>query len=159
MKIGVLSDTHIPKAANELPKAVLQGLKGVDLILHAGDLVAISVLDDLGGIAPTEAVSGNMDSWNLQDKLPKKKIIDAKQYRIGLIHGWGHPKNVPDVISKEFDNVDIIVFGHTHEPMNEKRNEVLFFNPGSPTDKVFAPYNSYGILEIGKTIKGSIVKL
>lgn len=159
MRIGVLADTHMPKAARELPRIMLKDFKGVDLILHAGDLAELEVLDILNKIAPTEAVYGNMDSWNVQKRLPKKKVIEALQFKIGLIHGWGHPKRIPDVISKEFEGVDVIVFGHSHEPMNEKIRGVLYFNPGSPTDKIFASCNSYGILEVGETIKGKIIRL
>lgn len=159
MKIGVLSDTHIPKTANELPKAVYDGLKGVDLILHAGDLVQLEVLEDLKKIAPTEAVCGNMDSWKTQNALPKKKVINVSKFKIGLIHGWGRSNAIIDLISKEFTDVDAIVFGHTHNPMNEKKENILYFNPGSPTDKIFAPYNSYGMLEVNETVTGRIIKL
>jgi len=159
MKIGVLSDTHIPKTVNELPKTVYDGLKKVDLILHAGDLVELDVLDGLKKIAPTEAVCGNMDSWKTQNALPKKKVINVSKFKIGLIHGWGHSNEIIDFISKEFSDVDVIVFGHTHNAMNEKKGNILYFNPGSPTDKIFAPYNSYGILEVNGSITGRIIKL
>ena len=159
MKIGVISDTHIPKVAPELPEIIYRAFKEIDLILHAGDLITLDVLDNLMKIAPTEAVSGNMDSWDVYNKLPKKKVIKALRFKIGLIHGWGHPKKLVDTITKEFTGVDVIIFGHSHEPMNEKRSSILYFNPGSPTDKIFAPYNSYGILEVGKTIKGRIIKI
>jgi len=149
----------MPKAADTLPEAIYKDFKGVDLILHAGDLTELSLLDELNKIAPTEAVSGNMDSWKVCNKLPTKKVVKALNFKIGLIHGWGAPDKITDVISKEFDDVDVIVFGHSHEPMNEKIGKILYFNPGSPTDKVFAPYNSYGILDIDKTVKGKIIKL
>lgn len=159
MRIGVIADTHIPKAATELPEAILKGFEGVDMILHAGDLVELKVLDKLNEIAPTEAVSGNMDSWNVRDALPSKKIINASGFKIGLIHGWGPPNKLCDTLSGEFSGVDAIVFGHSHEPMNERRNGILYFNPGTPTDKVFASRNSYGILEIDKKIEGKIIIL
>jgi putative phosphoesterase len=159
MKIGVLADTHIPRTTSDLPKAVYKGLRGVDLILHAGDLIVLDVLHNLMALAPTEAVCGNMDSAEVTRELPRKKIVTAGTFRIGLIHGWGNPRTVVHTISKEFHHVDAIVFGHSHEPMNEVRNNVLYFNPGSPTDTVFAPYTSYGILELEGSIKGTIVKL
>lgn len=159
MKIGVVSDTHIPRAASDLPIALCDAFKKVDLILHAGDLVTLDVLDNLNKIAPTEAVLGNMDSWELYKKLPEKKIIQAGNFKIGLIHGRGNPKYLIDMISKEFAGVDAIIFGHSHVPMVEKIGNILYVNPGSPTDKVFAPYCSYAILDIGQTIEAGIIKL
>ena len=159
MKIGVLSDTHIPKAAERLPDALYEHFKGVDLILHAGDLVSKEVLDELNGIAPTIAVQGNMDSWDVKKTLPRKKIVQALDFKIGLIHGWGHPAKLIDILSKEFEGVDVVVFGHSHEAIKEERDGVLYFNPGTPTDKVFAPFNSFGILKVNKTIKAEIIKI
>ncbi|MBN1871486.1 MAG: metallophosphoesterase family protein, partial [Candidatus Omnitrophica bacterium] len=160
MKIGVLSDTHIPLAANELPQKVIDAFRGMDLILHAGDLVEYSVLKLLEKLAKTEAVCGNMDSLDLRKVLPNKKIIRAGNFSIGLIHGYGPPFNLPSRIRKEFvEHVDAIVFGHSHSPMNKVMDGILFFNPGSATDKVFAKYNSYGILTLNDTIKGEVIKI
>ncbi len=160
MRIAVLSDTHIPVTADDLPKAVYDGIKGVDLILHAGDLVELEVVDRLSAIAPVKAVCGNMDNASACSKLPKKEIIKVGSVTIGLIHGWGASVDLPERLSKEFSGVDAIIFGHSHNPLNEKRNGILFFNPGSPTDKVFAPYNSYGMLEIkAKDIRARIVRI
>jgi putative phosphoesterase len=159
MKIGVLSDTHIPVSAEELPADLLKALQGADLILHAGDLVELSVLDDLRAIAPVEAVCGNMDRWDARQVLPAKRVVEAQGKRIGLIHGSGAPWSLPRRMLKEFDSVDIIVFGHSHRPLNERRKDVLLFNPGSPTDTTFAPYPSYGVLEIGDSVRAEIVRL
>lgn len=159
MKIAVLSDTHIPRTAAWLPKKVCDGIRGVDLILHAGDLTEKSVLERLSRIAPTKAVFGNMDERALRESLPEKLIVDAGPFKIGLMHGFGPPVGLIERIGGEFKDVDAIVFGHSHSPVNEVRDGVLFFNPGSPTDRIFARYNSYGILEIKDHIKGEIVKL
>ena len=159
MRIGVLSDTHIPRTADRIPKRVCDDLAKVDLILHAGDLTEKEVLDRLNNIAPTRAVLGNMDDNELKNLLPRKAIIEAGKFRIGLIHGFGPPFGLMDRVRKEFGKVDAIVFGHSHSPVNEVRNGVLFFNPGSPTDRIFARQSSYGILEINETIKGEIVRL
>jgi predicted phosphodiesterase len=66
-----------------------------------------------------------------------------------------------DVLAEEFksDNVNLIIFGHSHEPLNLKKGDCLYFNPGSPTDKVFAPYNSFGIIEINDKIEARIIKI
>lgn len=159
MRIGVISDTHIPRTADWLPKRVCDDLKDVDLILHAGDLTEIEVLEKLNKLAPTRAVYGNMDNGVVQSALPLKDIIEVGRFKIGLIHGSGPPFRLIDRIGREFDGVDVIVFGHSHSPKNEKRANILFFNPGSPTDRVFARYNSFGILEVNDTIEGKIIKL
>jgi len=158
-RIGVISDTHIPKTALDLPEAVYKAFEKVDMIFHAGDLVEIDLLEKLQQIAPTHAVCGNMDMSELRAVLPEKKVIKIENFRIGLIHGYGPPGRVSTLIAKEFTKVDAVVFGHTHSPFNEKINNTLFFNPGSPTDKIFAPYNSYGILQVGSKITGKIIRI
>ena len=72
MRIGVISDTHIPKAAQELPEAVCKEFQNVDMILHAGDLVEIDVFTKLNTLAPTHAVCGNMDMFEVKASLPQK---------------------------------------------------------------------------------------
>jgi uncharacterized protein len=159
MRIGVISDTHIPIVCDDLPLKLKQYFKGVDMILHAGDLVDYCVIDQLLAYCPkVEAVCGNMDSPQLQTKLPTKKIIQAGKYTIGLTHGWGPPQNIADRVAKEFKNVDIIVFGHSHKPMNEKKNGILFFNPGSATDKINSN-GTIGILELNGEIKSQIISI
>jgi len=160
MKIGVIADTHIPYSALRLPNEICNVFKSVDLILHAGDLVEISVLDELNKLAETQAVYGNMDEFEVRKALPEKRIIEIGKFKIGLIHGYGAPFNLRNKVKKEFSQkVDVIVFGHSHSPVNDIQDDILFFNPGSPTDKIFAKYNSYGILTIEDEIKGEIIKL
>ena len=161
MKIGVISDTHIPRMAKDIPRAVYDGFKDVDLILHAGDLVEIKFLEKLRKFKKTVAVSGNMDSKEITTVLKPKEIIEAGNFRIGLIHGWGPPEGLAERILAEFkgEKVDCIVFGHSHHPINETIKGILFFNPGSTSDKMFTPYNSYGILDITDKITGKIIKL
>jgi len=160
MKIGVISDTHIPERAIDLPKEIYTAFQNVDLILHAGDFVSIEVLNSLNKIRPVKAVLGNMDHPELRNKLKEKEIIEAGKFKIGLIHGYGHPKNLLNVVKNAFsEKLDAVVFGHSHTPYNEKQGETLFFNPGSPTDTIFSPYRSYGIIEITDEIKGTIVRI
>jgi putative phosphoesterase len=161
MKIGVISDTHIPFAGEDLPDKIYQDFKNVDLILHAGDIVEESLLEKLNKLAKTIAVKGNMDSHSLKKKLPVKQIIKVKKFKIGLTHGEGTPQGLVDLVKKQFekDKVDCIVFGHSHAPLCEKRGNMLFLNPGSPTDQIFSPFNSYGILEIDDKIEGKIVRI
>jgi len=159
MRICVLSDTHIPVAAPALPPDLLRALEGADLILHAGDVLELSVLDELGAIAKVEAVRGNMDRPDVQQGLPVKKVVEAQGKRIGLVHGSGPPWGLCSRVLREFPDVDIIVFGHSHHPLSEQRDKVLLFNPGSPTDGRFAPYKSYGVIEITETVRAEIVRL
>jgi len=162
MKIGVISDTHLRDKNESLPKEIQEGLKPVDMIIHAGDLVDLSVLEKLKKICPQViAVRGNMDPEPVRKILPEKEIIKVGKFRIGLAHGQGHPAGLPDLLLNMFRNdlVDAIVFGHSHNPLNEVRNGILLFNPGSATDKVFAEYNSYGILEINDKIEGRIIRI
>lgn len=162
MRIGVLSDTHIPITAKTLPPMVFGHLKTCDLILHAGDIVELSFLRELELIAPTQAVCGNMDSPELRSKLPEKLVIEAAGKKIGIVHGSGPANRIVHSVAKIFDKkVDVVVFGHSHTPLNEKHGDILFFNPGSPTDKVFSPYRSYGIIEISEygEVKAEIIKV
>ncbi len=107
------------------------------------------------------AVYGNMDDAPLRSLLPKSQVIECGSFAIGLFHGAGHPDHLLDCVKEEFkgQKVDAIVFGHSHQPMNEKINGILFFNPGSATDIVFAPYRSYGILNISTNIQGRIINI
>jgi len=162
MRIGVISDTHIPVKAKEIPQEIIKAFKGIDMILHAGDIVEESVLSELKKLSKdVRAVLGNMDSPELEKILPKKDIIKVNNVKIGLIHGYGRPDQLPKVVAGEFanDKVDIVIFGHSHTAMNEKIDGVLYFNPGSATDRVFAEYNSYGIIEINGKIKSEIIKI
>lgn len=162
MKIGVISDTHIRERTQEIPQEILEAFKSADMVIHAGDLVELSVLDKLKSVcANVKAVWGNMDPEEIRNVLPQKEIITLGKYRLGIMHGWGTPNNLVELLTSEFKDqkVDVIIFGHSHSPLNTKIGNTLFFNPGSPTDKVFAPYNSYGLIEINDTIKAKIVKL
>jgi putative phosphoesterase len=159
MRVGVISDTHVPAIAPSLPAVIFDIFQGVDLILHAGDIVEMSVLDELRTIAPVEAVAGNMDGLEVHVSLPYKKIIPLAQYRAGLIHGKYKIDVQREMIRKEFDDVDLIVYGHSHTPFWGKVNGVYFLNPGSPTDKRHAPYNSVALLEVGDEVKAEIIRI
>lgn len=157
MRIGVISDTHVPGTAPALPPAVFAVFEGVDLILHAGDITDLSVLDELRAIAPVEAVAGNMDEPG--PHLPHKKILTLGTYTVGLIHGKYRIDVQKDLIRKEFGNVDLIVYGHSHTPFWGKVGDMLFLNPGSPTDNRYAPYHSVAILTAGATLSAEIIRI
>lgn len=161
MKIVVLADTHIPERASDLPKQIYDDLKDADLILHAGDIISSEFLKKLEKFGLVKAVQGNMDEPALKDKLPVKEIIKAAQFTIGLTHGRGSPFGLLDQVHKEFlkEKPDVIIFGHSHKSLNMRKDGVLFFNPGSPTDKIFSDNNSYGIITIGDSIAARVVRI
>ena len=158
VKIGVISDTHISGYDTRLARVVAQHFKDADFILHAGDLVDLSVLDIFAGIE-VKAVSGNMDNMSVKDKLPEQLIFEIKGFTIGLIHGWGSPLGIEGKLLAKLGNVNCVVYGHTHKPSNYKEKGILFFNPGSAVDKRFADTRTIGILEIDKEIKGRIISI
>ena len=161
MRIGVISDTHIPKAALDLPEVVYNDLVKCDLILHAGDIVQMDLLLKLQKLAPVRAVYGNMDLAEVKENIPQKDVVKVDGVKIAIMHGYGTPKGLVDVVKGSFPaDMNAIVFGHSHMPINEIIGKTLFFNPGSPTDTIFAPYNSYGILEVDKKkITGHIIRI
>ena len=158
MKIGVLSDTHLKTIPQHLGEAIEHRFKDADMVLHAGDVVESRVLDYFAD-RDVKAVAGNMDSYHLKELNPVKRIIPIEGFKVGLIHGWGSPVGIEDRIRSEFDDIDILVYGHTHNATFHTKDGVLFFNPGSPTCKRFASNNSIGILEIGERINPRIITI
>ncbi|MFH1397466.1 MAG: metallophosphoesterase [Candidatus Omnitrophota bacterium] len=163
MRIGVIADTHIPDRAAKIPDDILNAFIGVDIIIHVGDLTVLSVLEELKKIcSDVRVVSGNMDCIQVCNKFPEKELIKVGEVKIGVMHGAGPPDGLVGILSEAFkkDKPDLIIFGHSHAAFNEKKGNIIFFNPGSPTDKVFSSYNSYGMIEIkGKNIDAKIIKL
>jgi len=159
MKVGVLSDTHLPAIMQALPPVIFDIFYGVDLILHAGDITELSVLDDLRALAPVEAVAGNMDSAEVQVRLPSKKVIMMGKFTVGLIHGQYKLNVQQEMVRKEFDKVDLIVYGHSHQPFWGAIEGVYFLNPGSPTDKRYAPFNSVAVLQVGDELRAEIIRI
>lgn len=160
MKIMVLSDTHIPRSSHDLPQAVYDEIPNCDMIIHAGDFVEMEVLNKLKLLKEVRAVYGNMDCAIIRHALRDKEILEIGKFKIGIIHGHGAPRELLETVRGEFDKVDAIVFGHSHVATNIVKGGILFFNPGSPTDTIFAQSNSYGILEVtDKKIEGKIIKI
>jgi putative phosphoesterase len=157
--VGVVSDTHWRGGGRAYPEVLLRGLQGVDLILHAGDLVTLAALEPLWLIAPVVAVAGNVDEMAVRAALPDRRVVQIGPYRVGLTHGHrGVGRNTPEraLTTFEFVPLDAVVFGHSHEPLCEERDGVLLFNPGSPTDRRFQPEFSFGILHAAERLWGEI---
>jgi len=148
MNIGVISDTHVRHFA-ELPPNLIRALSGVDLIIHAGDIVALDVIRGLENLAPVKGVYGNMDLPEIRTIFPQKEVFDIEGKKIAIIHGSGGPWDLAQRGGEQFTDVDVIIFGHSHRAFNKIVGRILFFNPGRASD-------SYGILEIGEEISGTI---
>lgn len=161
IRVGVLSDTHLPdspEARDFLLYLVERVFAPVDMILHAGDLVDPDLLSVFDGY-PLHVVRGNMDP--AVTGVPLQKIIRVGGFNLGLMHGWGAPRGLEQRIYAEFSASPIhcLVYGHSHQPACHHRNGVLYFNPGSATNKRSMDFHSVGILEIGKEVSGRIVRL
>ena len=130
MRIGLLADTHIPEASDALPAEVLDAFRGVDLILHAGDIYILDVLNDLERIAPVLAASGDDDyGVTVADRRVKQiHVLELEGKKLWL----GHERYYLRMQSLH-QNPDIIVFGHEHRPVNQRVGETMYINPGSPT--------------------------
>lgn len=158
VKIGVISDTHLTGYDDKLKMVLAEHFRDVDLILHAGDLVDLRVLEIFGG-KEVKVVCGNMDNFSVKEKFPEHLLFEIRGFKFILIHGWGSPWGIEEKISARFDNVNCIVYGHTHKPANHKKDNVLFFNPGSAVDRYFASSKTIGILEIDKEVSGRIINI
>jgi uncharacterized protein len=162
VRIGVLSDTHLPDSGEAfafLQELAARHFADVELILHAGDLVAPALLTAFAP-CPVYGVRGNMDP--AAPELPLKRIVPVAGLQLGLIHGWGPPAGLLDRIRREFADtpLDCLVFGHSHEPLCRREGGLLLFNPGSATDRRDQPGCSVGLLEIeGGAIRGRIIML
>ncbi|NLY54174.1 MAG: metallophosphoesterase family protein [Firmicutes bacterium] len=147
MRIGVISDTHMPRRAKTLPQFVREAFANVDHIFHAGDINDWSVLRELNQLAPTIAVAGNTDSPAMTDILGEKVLREVNGFRIGLIHGHlGTGRTTPERARNSFPNADVIIFGHSHQPYNQRHGKQLLLNPGSATDPRGEPRASVAIL-------------
>lgn len=155
MLIAVISDTHLRDRL--LSDQVIDSLSGADLILHAGDILDMQVIDQLSELAETVAVTGNMDQGDVASMLPECRLIEVEGFKIGLTHGYGPPGDITGKVRAMFDDVDCIIFGHTHQPLITESDGVLFFNPGSPTDKIFAKVNTVGLLEVSDRLSPRLV--
>jgi putative phosphoesterase len=160
MKIGVFSDTHLT-SAKRLPLKALNLLSSVDAIIHAGDYEDISIVETLTDLKDFYGVCGNMDSARVRTVLPEKRVVELNGFKIGITHGWGAPNGIESRIRSYFPEKDLsaIVFGHSHKPCNKVIDNILFFNPGSPTDKRYAEHFTMGILTLEETITGELIRL
>jgi putative phosphoesterase len=149
VRVAVLSDTHAPRFWTSCPPAVAQRLRGVDLILHAGDVCTASVLDELSAFAPVRVVLGNNDrpevaAWGAEPTLD----LDLDGLRVGMVHDSGPAKGRPARLRRMFPDAQLVVFGHSHIPWDHAEEGQRSFNPGSPTDRRRQPRGTMGLLRI-----------
>jgi putative phosphoesterase len=161
MRIGLISDTHCPWSQKELPEQVYDTFKGVDLILHAGDIYSYSILDQLGRVAPVLASLGDDDYDGNDARVQPKHILELDGKIIWLIHEgpyapitstfiplWWKSRLAPG--DKNRNKPDIIISGHQHRTFVDRTDSVLHISSGSPTLLHYQKgLGTVGILDIG----------
>jgi putative phosphoesterase len=146
MQLAIISDTHMPRGGRALPAGCVERLRAADAILHAGDFVEAPVLAALEALGPPlHAVRGNVDSAELQARLPLTRIVEAGAARIAMIHDAGPAAGRLARMRRRFPDADAVVFGHSHLPLHEERDGFHIFNPGSPTERRRAPAHTMGL--------------
>jgi putative phosphoesterase len=160
VRVAVLADTHAPRRWRSCPAPVAGQLHGVDLILHAGDVCIPAVLDELAGFAPVRVVRGNNDgpdvaAWGAPDTLE----LDAGGLRVAMVHDAGPAAGRASRLRRRFPAADLVVFGHSHIPLDDSADGLRIFNPGSPTDRRHQPRGTVGLLDIsaGRLIRAEII--
>lgn len=162
MRVVVMSDTHAPFRWKRTPPALDRALRQCDLILHAGDVCVPSLLDELRTYAPVHAVLGNNDgpdaaAWGA----PERWEEEIEGLHVAMVHDAGVSAGRAARVRRWFPTADLVVFGHSHIPLNDRSGPVHVFNPGSPTDKRMQPQGTYGVLEIdaGRLVSAQILSL
>ena len=149
MRVVALADTHSPRRWRSCPPAVAEHLRGADLILHAGDVCTAAVLDELSGYAPVRVVLGNNDGpdvaqWGAPDRLE----LDIAGLAVAMVHDSGQAAGRSARLRRWFPTAQLVVFGHSHIPLDQAGDGVRIFNPGSPTDRRRQPQGTLGLLDI-----------
>jgi len=157
LRVVVLADTHAPRRWKGVPPAVGEFLADADVILHAGDVCVPSVIDELAAFAPVHVVAGNNDGPDLD--APETLEIELDGLRVAMIHDSGPADGRPARMRRRFPDADLVVFGHSHIPMDVTGAGVRIFNPGSPTDRRRQPHGTIGVLDIadGRLVSARIV--
>jgi len=140
--VGLISDTH-----GLLRREVAAALAGVDRILHAGDVGRPEVLEALQAIAPVTAVRGNVDTASWAENLPTDTVTWIDGFNIYMIHSLGEMKMSPKAA-----RMDVVVSGHSHKPLIETRDDVLYVNPGSAGPQRFTLPISVGFLRLSPKV-------
>jgi uncharacterized protein len=149
MKVAVIADTHTQGMSRTLPFSAWPFLESADHILHAGDVVDPVLLDELKALAPLTVVMGNCDAYDVREWGATDEVeVELGGIRIAMLHDSGLTKGRRQRMRARFPKARVVIFGHSHIPMNEDEDGLLLFNPGSPTWKRTAPFPSMGLLWI-----------
>jgi len=136
----------MPRGDRALSEPCLAGLRAADAILHAGDLIAVEVLELLESLGPpVHAVHGNVDEPALRMRLPAVRTVEAGGARLVVTHDGGPAGGRLARLRRRFGDADAVVFGHSHLPLHEERDGFHIFNPGSPTERRRAPAHTMGL--------------
>jgi hypothetical protein len=159
--VAVIADTHVPRGTRRIPVACLARLRAADLILHAGDVTAASVLGELEALGPpVQAVHGNVDDAVLRAQLPGTLVVEVGGLRIGMTHDAGPRVGREERLVRRFPGCAAIVYGHTHVPQIAQVGEAWILNPGSPTERRRAPSHTMLVLEVADgTISPELIEL
>lgn len=142
-RLLLLSDTHIPGRARTLPAAVLRAADEVDLIVHAGDWVSVSLLDELAEHGAVLGVYGNNDGADLRARLPEVARREIEGVRVAVVHETGQARRREERMDVAYPDVDVLVFGHSHIPWDATTPcGMRLLNPGSPTDRRRQPHHT-----------------
>ncbi|WP_312898223.1 metallophosphoesterase family protein [Actinomadura kijaniata] len=156
----MLSDTHAPRRWRACPPRVAEHLRGADVILHAGDVCTAGVLDELAQYAPVHAVLGNNDGPDVAGwGAPERLELELAGLRVAMVHDSGQAKGRLGRMRRWFPGADLVVFGHSHIPLDEHDEHLRIFNPGSPTDRRRQPHGTVGLLDVadGALVRAEIV--
>jgi uncharacterized protein len=149
MKIVAISDTHAPRRWKSCPPRVAEYLRQADLILHAGDVCTASVLDELAQYAPVHAVLGNNDGADVAAwGAPETLDLDLAGLKVSMIHDSGPSAGRLRRMRRRFPEAGLVVFGHSHIPLDESADGLRILNPGSPTDRRRQPHGTIGLLTV-----------
>jgi putative phosphoesterase len=150
VRLAIISDTHMPRGDRALPAACVERLRAADAILHAGDLIALEVLELLASFGPpVHAIHGNVDGPEVRARLPGALVVEAGGARIGMVHDAGPAIGRIRRMRSRFPDADAVVFGHSHLPSHEEQDGFQLFNPGSPTERRRAPTHTMGEAVVG----------
>ena len=159
MRVVAISDTHVRRGGRKvMPKAAVDHLRQADAILHAGDVLEQWFLDDLAEMAPVHAVLGNND---IDIDLPERREVELAGVRIGMIHDSGSRAGREGRLARWFPECDLVVFGHSHAPLDARGHGQRLLNPGSPTERRVQPHHTLALLDLddAKIQKTRIIQL
>ncbi len=142
----MLSDTHVRRGGRmALPPSAIEHLRTAEVILHAGDVLEGWFLDELAEVAPVHAVLGNND---VDLDLPERREVVLDGVRIGMVHDSGARTGREARLARWFPGCDLVVFGHSHAPLDARGHGQRLLNPGSPTDKRVQPHHTLALLDL-----------